>query len=133
MRVKIALSAMGPDDIFRLYDAHAPRLYALALRMTGSETAAAEVLEEVFAAEPVPDDLAGLVRATREKSLERENRTSGRSVVSDGGVATPRLLVEEAFFHGRSVADLAKTFSVDEKTVRVMLRNGLDELRELKS
>jgi DNA-directed RNA polymerase specialized sigma24 family protein len=120
---------MGPDDILRLYDAHAPRLYALALRITGDEKTAAEVLEEVFVSEPQPDDLAGLVRATREKSLARENRSSGRSVLQDGEALTPRLLVEEAFFHGRSVADLSKTFSLDEQAVRVMLRKALDEFK----
>jgi len=116
-------------DILALYDEYAPRLYAIALRITGDEKAAARALEDVFVTNPVPGDLAGLVRAVREKSLGRENRTSGRSVVSDGGAPTPRLVVEKAFFEGKSVADLAKTFSIDEKTVRVMLRQGLDELK----
>ena len=118
---------MGPDEIIRLYDAHAPRLYALALRITGDEAASAEVLEEVFVSEPVPEDLGGLVRATREKSLARENRSSGRSVVQGSEAPTARLLVEKAFFEGKSIAELAKTFSLDEGTVRVMLRQGLDE------
>ena len=120
---------MGPDEIIRLYDAHAPRLYALALRIMGDEKTAADVLEEVFVSEPLPADLPGLVRATREKSLARQNRTSGRSVIEPGGVPAPRLLIEEAFFHGKNVADLAKTFSLDEETVRVMLRSGMDELK----
>ena len=121
---------MGPDDIIRLYDEHSPLLYALALRILGDETAAAEVLEEVFVGQGVPGDLGGLVRAVREKSLERQNRTSGRSVGKVGEAPSPRVLVEEAFFHGRSVADLATTFSLDEASVRVMLRRGLDELKK---
>jgi DNA-directed RNA polymerase specialized sigma24 family protein len=120
-------------DIAALYDEHASRLYAIALRITGDETLAADVLEEVFTTTPVPTDLGGLVRAVREKSLARENRSSGRSVVSDGEAPTPRRLVDAAFFEGKSVAELSKTFSLDEKTVRVMLRQGLDELKQKSS
>jgi DNA-directed RNA polymerase specialized sigma24 family protein len=39
------------------------------------------------------------------------------------------MLVEKAFYEGKSVADLAKTFAIDENAVRVMLRQGLDELK----
>ena len=39
---------MGPHEIEALYDAHAPRLYALALRITGDEESAAAALEEAF-------------------------------------------------------------------------------------
>ena len=117
-------------DILHLYDEHAPRLYAIALRITGDESAAADALEEVFVSLDVSEDIGGLVRAIREKSLARQNRTSGRSVETGGGAPTPRLLVEKAFFEGKSVADLAKTFSIDEKAVRVMLRQGLDEVRQ---
>ena len=120
---------MSPDAIIRLYDEHSPRLYALALRILGDENAAAAVLEEVFASQSVPEDFAGLVRTVREKSLGRPNRMSGPSVGNVGEAPTPRVLVEEAFFHGRSVTDLATTFSLDEASVRVMLRRGLDELK----
>lgn len=116
-------------DIVRLYDEHAARLYAIALRITGDDQAAAEALEEVFVSPSVPDDLVGLVRAIREKSLARQNRSSGRSVVKSGGAPTPRLVVEKAFFEGQSIAELAKTFSIDPQAVRVMLRQGLDELK----
>ena len=121
---------MSPEEIIGLYDEHAPRLYALALRITGDEKHAAAVLEEVFLTEPVPADFTGLVRATREIAIQKENRTSGRSVVSGGGVPTPRLLVEEAFYRGRSVADLAQTFSMEEQAVRGMLLEGMAELRK---
>ena len=116
-------------DIVRLYDEHAGRLYAIALRITGDEQAAAEALEEIFVSPSVPDDLVGLVRAVREKSLTRQNRSSGRPVVDSGGPPTPRLVVEKAFYEGKSVAELAKTFSIDPQAVRVMLRQGLDELK----
>lgn len=118
------------SDIVALYDEFAPKLYALALRITGDEQIAGDVLEEIFTSPPVPTDLGGLVRAVREKSLGRENRSSVRSVVSDGEAPTPRRLVEAAFFEGQSLGDLSKTFSIDEKTVRVMLRQGLDELKK---
>lgn len=121
---------MSPDEIMRLYDEHAPRLYALALRIGSDEKVAAEVLEAVFVTEPVPEDFAGLVRAVRERAIEKENRTSGRSVESRSGVPSPRLLVEEAFYRGRSVAELAKTFSMEEQVVRGMLIEGMAELRK---
>ena len=118
------------SDILALYDEHAARLYALALRITADEATATAVIEDVFTTPPVPTDLGGLVRAVREKSLERPNRSGGRPVHPDGGAPTPRRLVEEAFFEGKSVTELAKTFSLDENTVRVMLRQGLDELKQ---
>jgi DNA-directed RNA polymerase specialized sigma24 family protein len=121
---------MAFDDIVSLYDEYAPRLYAIALRITGDEQIAADVLADVFTSPPVPTGLGGLVQAVREKSLARGNRSSGRSVVSDGGAPSPRRLVEAAFFEGKSLAELSKTFSIDEKTVRVMLRDGLDELKK---
>ena len=121
---------MSPEQVIRLYDEHAPRLYALALRILGGdEKSAASVLEEVFVSEPVPEDFTGLVRAVRDRAVGRQIRTGVRSVVSDGGVPSPRQLVEEAFYNGRSVPDLAKTFSIDEKAVRGMLIEGMAELR----
>ena len=117
---------MSPDEIMRLYDEYAPRLYALALRITGEEQAAADVLEDVFTSPPVPADFTGLVRITRERAIQK----AGRPVVSGGGVPTPRLLVEEAFFRGRSVTDLAETFAIEEQAVRGMLIEGMAELRK---
>ncbi len=116
---------MSPERVIALYDEHAPRLYALALRILGDEQAAAEVLEEVFVSEQVPSDFPGLVRAVREKSLLRPNRPPVPPVVQAGEVPDAGLLVEQAFFHGQSVTDLARTFSLDEQTVRVMLLDGL--------
>jgi DNA-directed RNA polymerase specialized sigma24 family protein len=121
---------MSPEELTTLYDEHSPRLYALALRILGDEAAAAEVLEEVFTTRPLPMDLGGLVRLTRDLSLNRPIRSAGSSVDRVGGVPSPRLLVEEAFFRGRSVADLARAFAIDEERVRGMLRDGMAELRE---
>lgn len=116
---------MSPEMVIALYDEHAPRLYALALRILGDEQAAAEVLEEVFTAPSVPGDFRGLVLAVREKSLARPNRPTVPPVVGAGVVPDAGLLVEQAFFHGRSVTDLARDFAMDEQSVRVMLRDGL--------
>ena len=121
---------MSPDEIATLYDEHAPRLYALALRILGDESAAAAVLEDVFLTRPLPVELGDLVRLTRDLSLARPIQSAGPSVERVGGVPAPRLLVEEAFYRGRSVTDLARAFAIDEETVRGMLRKGMAELRE---
>ena len=116
-------------DILALYDAHAPRLFALALRITGDESAAAAVLEEVFTAEAVPSELADLVRLTRERALARYDRSSVGPVEPSGMKPVPRQLVEDAFYGGMSVADLARVYSLSEETVRTMLTTGMAELR----
>lgn len=119
----------SPDEILGLYDAHAPRLFALALRITGDEKAAADVIAEVFTSEAVPSELAGLVRLTREKSLSRYDRSGAASVESPGMKPFPRQLVEDAFYGGMSVADLARVYSLPEETVKAMLISGMNELR----
>ena len=120
----------SPTEAIALYDEHAPRLYALALRITGDPAAAAAVLEEVFSSRPLPADLAGLARITRERSLARYDRSAAPSVEASGMKPVPRTLVEEAFFRGRSVADLAGAYALPEETVRRMLRDGMAELRD---
>jgi DNA-directed RNA polymerase specialized sigma24 family protein len=116
-------------DLLALYDAHAPRLFALALRITGDEAAAAQVLEEVFTAEAVPSELADLVRLTRERALARYDRSALAPVEPSAMKPVPRQLVEDAFYGGMSVADLARVYSLPEETVRTMLTTGMAELR----
>ena len=116
-------------DILALYDAHAPRLFALALRITGDEGVAAQVLEEVFTSEAVPSELADLVRLTRERALARYDRSSLAPVEPSAMKPVPRQLVEDAFYGGMSVADLARVYSLPEETVRTMLTTGMAELR----
>lgn len=118
-----------PDEILRLYDAHASRLFALALRITGDERAAAAVLEEVFTSESVPSELADLVRLTRQKSLQRYDRSASASVESPGMKPSSRQLVEDAFYGGMSVGDLARVYGLPEETVKAMLQSGMAELR----
>lgn len=113
----------------RLYDAHAPRLFALALRITGDEKTAAAVIEEVFTSEAVPAELAGLVTLTRQKSLERYDRSGARAVESPGMKPFPRQLVEDAFYGGMTVGDLARVYGLPEETVKAMLATGMAELR----
>jgi DNA-directed RNA polymerase specialized sigma24 family protein len=116
-------------DILNLYDAHASRLFALALRITGDESAAAAVLEEVFTSEAVPSELAELVRLTRERALARYDRSSLAAVEPSAMKPVPRQLVEDVFYGGMSVADLARIYSLPEETVRTMLTAGMAELR----
>jgi len=119
----------SPDDIMTAYDTHAPRLFALALRITGSESAAAAVLEEVFTSGAVPRELGDLVRLTREKSLARYDRSVSRAVEPSGMKPFPRQVVEDAFYGGMSVADLARVYSLTDEEVRAMLASGMAELR----
>lgn len=116
-----------PDRRLALYDAHAPRLFALALRITGDEAQAASVLEEVFTARDVPSEL---VRKTREIALSRHIRSEGAPVGTQRQEPSSRQLVEDAFYRGMSVADLASAWNVPEETVRRLLRDGMLELRE---
>lgn len=119
----------SPDEILKLYDAHAPRLFALALRITGDERAAAAILEEVFTSEQVPAELADLVRLTRQKSLQRYDRSAVAPVESPGMKPSSRQLVEDAFYGGMSVGDLARVYGLPEETVKAMLATGMAELR----
>lgn len=119
------------DNLLSLYDAHAPRLYALALRITGDAVAAAEVLEQVFvdaAADAVPSDVLSLVRAVRERSLTRQGRSELPTVESAGG-ASPQTLIDDAFFGGMTVAQLARRHALSEDEVRARLRTGMTGLR----
>jgi DNA-directed RNA polymerase specialized sigma24 family protein len=121
--------SVSPDDILRAYDAHAPRLFALALRITGDEAVAAAVLEDVFTAESVPVELADLMRITRERAIARYDRSGSAAVESPGMKPVPRQLVEDAFYGGLSVADLARVYSLSEDGVRSMLVTGMEQLR----
>lgn len=125
---------MTPETIESLYDAHAPRLYALALRITGDREAAAAALEDAFlrlwesADTPGGDELRFLVRLTRERSLARRPIQEAPAPVDDRG-ATPASLVEELFFGGVSLRDLAARYGLGESQVRRMIRDGMAALR----
>ena len=117
------------------YDAHASRVYALALRITGDREIAAEVVEELFVGignGTLVHDRgsveAWLIRTARNIALEhREGQSAVAAVQSTE--ATPRVLVEAAFFGGLTVPELARTFSLSEEEVRQRLRSGMAELR----
>lgn len=117
------------------YDAHASRVYALALRVTGDRDVAAEVVEELFVGirnGTLVHDRgsieAWLIRTARDIALDhREGQTAAAAVGSTE--ASPRALVEAAFFGGLTVPELARTFSLSEEEVRQRLRHGMAELR----
>lgn len=112
------------DEVVRLYDAHAPLLYAVALRiLDGDVSAASAALVEVFA-DPPSSDLPALIRTTRDRALaRRHDQTAAAAVVQ--AEPSPRLLVEEAFYRGASVGELAAKYGIPETTVRTLLRDGL--------
>ncbi len=132
---KLARSfAMTPQDIEALYDAHAPRLYALALRITGDADAAAAALESAFLALWGTSDaheggeLRTLVRLTRERALERKQGQTPVSPVDPRG-PTPASLVEELFFGGLSLREIAARYGLDETQARRMILDGMAALR----
>jgi DNA-directed RNA polymerase specialized sigma24 family protein len=117
------------------YDVHASRVYALALRITGDRDIAAEVVEELFVGirngrfiHDRGSIEAWLIRTARDLALEhREGQTATTAVQTME--ATPRALVEAAFFGGLTVPELARTFSLTEEETRNRLRSGMAELR----
>jgi DNA-directed RNA polymerase specialized sigma24 family protein len=114
-----------------LYDRLAPRLYAITIRITGDRPAAADVLASAFVSLSQNDDLrdpaAYLIHATRDGALARQTRPASAAVVP--GEATPRKLVEDAWYGGMSVSDLATRYGIPEGSARGMLCDGMAELR----
>jgi DNA-directed RNA polymerase specialized sigma24 family protein len=118
---------MSTDPVITLYDEHAPRLYAIALRILGDRDAAAAVLEEVFVdvARGGATDFGSLVRGIRDRSVARQVPSAAPATETP----TARALVEKAFYGGMTVSNLAKAYSLSEDLVRTMLRDGMAELR----
>jgi DNA-directed RNA polymerase specialized sigma24 family protein len=128
----------GSLDIATLYDDYSSRVYALALRITGDRDAAADIVEDLFVGigdgSLVHDRRRGgsfdawLLRTARDAALARREAQSPLSSVHQSE-ATPRSLVEAAFFGGMSATELAKMYSLGEDEVRRRLCNGMAELR----
>jgi DNA-directed RNA polymerase specialized sigma24 family protein len=129
---------MPPDvrsDAF--FDAHAARIYALALRITGSRELAGDVVEQLFIGlrngSVVPQARGGsieawLVRTARDWSLARRPQGQTAAAAVRGTEGSPRTLVETAFFGGLSVDELARAFSLSEDEVRTRLKDGMAAL-----
>jgi predicted RNA polymerase sigma factor len=119
------------QSLAELYDRHASCLYAIALRITGDRDAAAEALEKAFLVlsrnGDVGDPLAYLIHATRDCALARQTRPASTNVVVEEPSA--RSLVEEAWYNGMTVSDLATRYGISEAKARGMLCDGMAELR----
>jgi len=119
-----------------LYDRHAPQLFAVALRITSDRNAAARALEETFASLRGYDARLGspeswLLRTVRDRALAQQGRNAPAAVDKVvGSPPTPRQLVEEAFYRGRTASDLARAYALDEREVRRMLHDGIADLRK---
>jgi DNA-directed RNA polymerase specialized sigma24 family protein len=114
-----------------LYDRYASRLYAIALRITGDGDAAADALESAFVAlsqnGDVGDAAAYLIHATRDCALARQTRPASATVVV--AEPSPRSMVEEAWYNGMTVSDLAARYGISEAKARGMLCDGMAALR----
>src|SRR5205085_2886602 len=104
------------QSLAEIYDRHASRLYAIALRITGDRDAAADALEAAFLAlsrnDDIDDPLAYLIHATRDRALARQTRPAPASVVPKE--ASPRMLVEDAWYSGMNISDLATRYGIAE-------------------
>jgi DNA-directed RNA polymerase specialized sigma24 family protein len=113
-----------------LYDRHASRLYAIALRITGDRDAAADALEEAFlvlSRSEVGDPARFLIRATRDAALGRQTQSDSAAVVPVEANSTK--MIEDAWYGGMSVSELAKRYGVSEGQARGMLCDGMAALR----
>ena len=125
---------MTPEDVEALYDAHAPRLYALALRITGDAAAAAAALEEAFRRLWESTDNLGedafrtLVRLTRDSALTHR-QVQNLTPPVDMMRPSPVGLIEELFFGGLTLRDLAGRYGVGETDLRRMIHEGMAALR----
>jgi predicted RNA polymerase sigma factor len=119
------------QSLAELYDLHAARLYAIALRITDDRDAAADALESAFVAlsrnDDIGDPLAYLVHATRDCALARQTRPASAPVVQQEPSA--RSMVEDAWYKGMTVNDLANRYGISEAKARGMLCEGMAELR----
>jgi predicted RNA polymerase sigma factor len=114
-----------------LYDRHSARLYAIALRVTDDGDAAADALEAAFVALSQSDDpgdeLAYLIHATRDCALARQTQPASAAVVPKE--ASPRNIVEDAWYKGMNVNDLAARYGIPEEKARGLLCEGMAQLR----
>jgi len=119
------------QSIADLYDRHASRLYAIALRIAGDRDAAADALEAAFISfsmnADAGDPVAYLIHATRDSALSRQSRPASTTVVVQAPSA--RNLVEDAWYNGMTISDLAKRYGLSEAKTRGMLCDGMAELR----
>ena len=114
-----------------LYDRHASRLYAIALRITDDRDAAADALETAFVSlsksADAGDPVTYLIHATRDCALARQTRPASAPVVVQEPSA--RNMVEDAWYKGMTVNDLATRYGISEAKARGMLCEGMAELR----
>jgi DNA-directed RNA polymerase specialized sigma24 family protein len=119
------------QSIADLYDRYASRLYAIALRITNDRDTAADALESAFVSlsknDGVGDPATYLIQATRDCALARQTRPASATVVPKE--ASPRSIVEDAWYNGMTVSDLATRYGISEAKARGMLCDGMAELR----
>jgi DNA-directed RNA polymerase specialized sigma24 family protein len=120
-----------------LYDRHAPALFSVARRIAGEDAAATAAVEELFLSlwdgsarydAHYGSPQAWLIRLVRENALTRQAQNPSAPVDANEA-PTPRRLVEQAFYSGRGVEELARAHSLTNEEVRAMLCRGMSELR----
>ena len=134
---ELLLRIRDRSALAELYDHHAPTLFAIALRILGDRDNATAVVEDLFLSlgngseryDPLlGSPAAWLIRRSREYALARQAQTTGTSV--DKEEPTPRRLVEQAFYRGQGIDELARAYSLTPDRVRAMLCDGMAEVRK---
>jgi DNA-directed RNA polymerase specialized sigma24 family protein len=132
------VSARDRAALAELYDRHSLSLFAVALRIAGNHGDASAAIEDLFlslwdgAAQYDPyygSPKSWLVRLVRENALTRQAQKAAAPVDANEA-PTPRALVEQAFYGGRGVEELARAHSLTNEEVRDMLCRGMSELRQ---
>jgi len=119
-------------ELERLYDRYSAAMYAVALRVAGgNRDAASRAIEQAFIAVwsgRYADDAASLLRAARDCAVA-ERRTSQAPPSASAPQPTPIQLVEEAFFGGKRVDEIARAHALPVGEVRNLLQSGMAQLR----
>jgi RNA polymerase sigma-70 factor (ECF subfamily) len=136
-----------PDDLERLYDAHAPALYAFLLNLTRDDAATRDLLQEVFiklARQPdlvrgARDERAFLLRLAHNAAIDSFRRQSTRVRNYEAFSAEPAPLFvpasdpDEAEFRRQLAAALGELPAEQRAVMHLKLWEGLtfDAIAEL--
>jgi DNA-directed RNA polymerase specialized sigma24 family protein len=120
-----------------LYDRHSPSMYAVAVRILGDRDLAGAALEALFVglwegrltySPSFGNAAAWLLRVARDQALAMRPPPSAQPQPR-ATAPTPRQLVEEVFYGGSRVEEIARTYALPETQVKDLLRSGMAELR----
>lgn len=132
------MAAARASRLAEIYDRYGPRVYGLALAVTGDEDAAATITEQTFlapmsaAVEPPAAFLeTNLLSLAHRLAIEwvRAGRGTPRPCPQSSDSAPPEVqVVRDAYFQGRTYREIAEQLHVEPGVVADLLRRGLRSL-----